>query len=188
MVRGLKTNVQYRAICESSDDSGVITETSVLKRVGNVKNGLAVYYMNLASALLAQKSFIEYIVPYRVSKTSKINNNYNTDETKLDSVDKCMSLSYLHFRDGISVFNEINDKDNEALLTSNAGRLMRLRANSAALADKEFSMDEEHYLNRVEANFMIYFVTCIWAIGMFRLTENSVNRCFLPKPKPTFHF
>lgn len=102
-----------------------IDETVVYKRLGNVKNALGIYFMNLSSAILSQK-----------------------DETKTKTAENCWSISYMYFQDGIQIFNKQNDKDNEALLNSNAGRLMRLCASTRMDLDAPFNMEEEHYLTR----------------------------------------
>lgn len=67
----------------------------------------------------------------------------------MKKIENLWHMSYSNFQEGIQIFNKVNDKVNEALLNSNAGRLMRLCANAFALNGKEFCDEEQHYLHCV---------------------------------------
>lgn len=70
----------------------------------------------------------------------------------MKKAESCWHMSYGCFQEGIQIFNKINDKSNESLLNSNAGRLMRLCANAYVDNGKEFSNEEQHYLLRVRTS------------------------------------
>ncbi|VDO97641.1 unnamed protein product [Soboliphyme baturini] len=112
----------------------VVDHVLLSKRLGNAMNEFAVYYMN-QSAVLAES--------LRRSKT-----------TDLTAVEKIWNVSYNMFQQGIRMFHEIDDKDNQALLNSNCGKLFRLSAETFCVSNREFSVVERHYLDMVRHIFV----------------------------------
>ncbi|KAJ7398840.1 Erythroid differentiation-related factor 1 [Pitangus sulphuratus] len=105
----------------------------VLKRMGNIRNEIGVFYMNQAAAVQTE----------RVGKLSK---NVSTTEQQL------WKKSFSCFEEGIQNFESIDDATNAALLLCNTGRLMRIcaQAHCAAEGDfkREFSPEEALYYNK----------------------------------------
>ncbi|MBW01005.1 Erythroid differentiation-related factor 1, partial [Eschrichtius robustus] len=104
----------------------------VLKRMGNIRNEIGVFYMNQAAALQSERV---------VSKT------VSTAEQQL------WKKSFSCFEKGIHNFESIADATNAALLLCNTGRLMRICAQAHCGAGdafkREFSPEEGLYYNKV---------------------------------------
>ncbi|NP_001084990.1 uncharacterized protein LOC432052 [Xenopus laevis] len=106
--------------------------TQVLKRLGNIRNEIGVFYMNQAAALQSERL-----------------GNKSVSSAEQDLLQK----SFSSFEKGISNFDSIKDLTNIALLLCNMGRLMRIcaQAHSSSGTDVsrgEFSSDEAHYYNK----------------------------------------
>ncbi|KAF3828010.1 hypothetical protein GH733_001245 [Mirounga leonina] len=104
----------------------------VLKRMGNIRNEIGVFYMNQAAALQSERV---------VSKS------VSTAEQQL------WKKSFSCFEKGIHNFESIDDATNAALLLCNTGRLMRICAQAHCGASdefkREFSPEEGLYYNKV---------------------------------------
>ncbi|MEQ2168458.1 hypothetical protein GOODEAATRI_014610, partial [Goodea atripinnis] len=107
--------------------------SQLLKRLGNIRNEMGVYYMNQAAAMQTEK---------QVKKS--------VSAAEQDLWRKSFSL----FEKGMKDFETIRDSTNTALLLCNTGRLMRIcaQAHCPVSADEsrgEFSPDEALYYNKV---------------------------------------
>eukprot|EP00794_Sanderia_malayensis_P005439 gene5439-6118_t len=110
----------------------VIQVVDVTARLGNIRNELGVFYMNLAAAVA--KNYAE---------PSK-------DEQQF------WRKSFDYFEKGIKAFDVIDDRPNIALIYSNVARLMRVCAksfgNSTRSSDKDqrgsFTSEEKLYFNK----------------------------------------
>lgn len=104
----------------------------VLKRLGNIRNEMGVYYMNQAAAMQTEKD---------VKKSVSI------------AEQERWKKSFAFFEKGMKDFEAIGDNTNTALLLCNTGRLMRIcaQAHCAISADQsrgEFSPEEALYYNK----------------------------------------
>ncbi|KAM6922228.1 erythroid differentiation-related factor 1 isoform 2-T2 [Lycodopsis pacificus] len=104
----------------------------VLKRLGNIRNEMGVYYMNQAAAMQTEKE---------VKKSVSI------------AEQEMWKKSFAFFEKGMKDFEAIGDSTNTALLLCNTGRLMRIcaQAHCAVSADQsrgEFSPEEALYYNK----------------------------------------
>ncbi|XP_028324227.1 erythroid differentiation-related factor 1-like [Gouania willdenowi] len=104
----------------------------VLKRLGNIRNELGVYYMNQAATM-----HTEMEVKKSVSEAEQ----------------NMWKKSFAFFEKGMKDFEAIGDSTNTALLLCNTGRLMRIcaQAHSSVSADHgrgEFSPEESLYYNK----------------------------------------
>ncbi|XP_061084487.1 erythroid differentiation-related factor 1 isoform X3 [Conger conger] len=104
----------------------------LLKRLGNIRNEMGVFYMNQAAALQTEK-----------------------EEKRSVSVaeQEMWKKSFSCFEKGVKDFEAIADGANTALLLCNTGRLMRICAQghcavSAHLSRGEFSPEEALYYNK----------------------------------------
>ncbi|XP_075114576.1 erythroid differentiation-related factor 1 isoform X3 [Leptodactylus fuscus] len=107
-------------------------QNQVLKRLGNIRNEIGVFYMNQAAALQTERS-----------------ENRGVSSTEQDLWKK----SFSSFERGISNFDSIEDTTNTALLLCNMGRLMRIcaQAHCGSGNDErrgEFSPEEALYYNK----------------------------------------
>ncbi|KAE8590324.1 hypothetical protein XENTR_v10018021 [Xenopus tropicalis] len=106
--------------------------TQVLKRLGNIRNEIGVFYMNQAAALQSERL---------------ANKSVSSAEQDL------WKKSFSSFEKGISSFDSIKDLTNIALLLCNMGRLMRICAQAHSsggtdLGRGEFSPEEALYYNK----------------------------------------
>uniref|UniRef100_A0A3Q3N0L0 Erythroid differentiation regulatory factor 1 n=1 Tax=Mastacembelus armatus TaxID=205130 RepID=A0A3Q3N0L0_9TELE len=104
----------------------------VLKRLGNIRNEMGVYYMNQAAAMQTEKE---------VKKSVSV------------AEQEMWKKSFAFFEKGMKDFEAIEDSTNTALLLCNTGRLMRIcaQAHCAFTADQsraEFSPEEALYYNK----------------------------------------
>ncbi|XP_075997852.1 erythroid differentiation-related factor 1 isoform X2 [Genypterus blacodes] len=104
----------------------------VLKRLGNIRNEMGVYYMNQAAAMQTEK---------------EVNRSVSVAEQEL------WKKSFAFFEKGMKDFEAIADSTNTALLLCNTGRLMRICAQAhCAVSDDqsrgEFSPEEALYYNK----------------------------------------
>ncbi|KAL8187207.1 UNVERIFIED_CONTAM: Erythroid differentiation- factor 1, partial [Gekko kuhli] len=118
--------------------------TQVMKRTGNVRNEIGVFYMNQAAALQSER--VE-------SKT------VSSAEQQL------WKKSFSCFEKGIQNFESIEDATNAALLLCNMGRLMRIcaHAHCASGGDfkREFSPEEALYYNKA----IDYYLKALRSLG-----------------------
>ncbi|KAK2535823.1 Edrf1 isoform B [Columba livia] len=116
----------------------------VLKRMGNIRNEIGVFYMNQAAAVQTERM---------VSKT------VSTTEQQL------WKKSFSCFEEGIQNFESIDDATNAALLLCNTGRLMRIcaQAHCATEGDfkREFSPEEALYYNKA----IDYYLKALRSLG-----------------------
>ncbi|XP_059756098.1 erythroid differentiation-related factor 1 isoform X4 [Balaenoptera ricei] len=116
----------------------------VLKRMGNIRNEIGVFYMNQAAALQSERV---------VSKT------VSTAEQQL------WKKSFSCFEKGIHNFESIDDATNAALLLCNTGRLMRICAQAHCGAGdefkREFSPEEGLYYNKA----VDYYLKALRSLG-----------------------
>nr|XP_019597768.1 PREDICTED: erythroid differentiation-related factor 1 isoform X2 [Rhinolophus sinicus] len=116
----------------------------VLKRMGNVRNEIGVFYMNQAAALQSERV---------VSKS------VSTAEQQL------WKKSFSCFEKGIHNFESIDDATNAALLLCNTGRLMRICAQAHCGAGdefkREFSPEEGLYYNKA----VDYYLKALRSLG-----------------------
>uniref|UniRef100_A0A6V7IA57 Erythroid differentiation-related factor 1 n=1 Tax=Bracon brevicornis TaxID=1563983 RepID=A0A6V7IA57_9HYME len=106
-----------------------VDKRNLIRRVGNIHNELGVLYMNQASA------------------------KYQQDDNQSDrreSINWFLSQSMHHLELGIKAFEGVHDEANLALLHSNTGRLMRLRAH-INLEDKP--IDERFFYNKAVSSY-----------------------------------
>ncbi|XP_029926782.1 erythroid differentiation-related factor 1 isoform X2 [Myripristis murdjan] len=113
-------------------DQGPDQLAQVLKRLGNIRNEMGVYYMNQAAALQADK---------------EAKRSVSVAEQEM------WKKSFAFFEKGMKDFEAIADNTNTALLLCNTGRLMRIcaQAHCAVSADQsrgEFSPEEALYYNK----------------------------------------
>ncbi|KAK1164404.1 erythroid differentiation-related factor 1-like isoform X1 [Acipenser oxyrinchus oxyrinchus] len=104
----------------------------VLKRLGNIRNEVGVFYMNQAATVQTERAE---------------NKSVSTAEQEL------WKKSFSCFEKGIKDFEAIGDATNTALLLCNTGRLMRICAQAhcamgSDLKRGEFSPDEALYYNK----------------------------------------
>ncbi|XP_054840041.1 erythroid differentiation-related factor 1 isoform X2 [Eublepharis macularius] len=118
--------------------------TQVMKRTGNVRNEIGVFYMNQAAALQSER--VE-------------NKTVSSAEQQL------WKKSFSCFEKGIQNFESIDDATNAALLLCNMGRLMRIcaHAHCAAGGDfkREFSPEEALYYNKA----IDYYLKALRSLG-----------------------
>ncbi|KAJ8013964.1 hypothetical protein DPEC_G00035320 [Dallia pectoralis] len=104
----------------------------VLKRLGNIRNEIGVFYMNQAAAMQTEKE---------VKKAVSV------------AEQEMWKKSFSCFERGMKDFEAIKDSTNTSLLLCNTGRLMRIcaQAHCAVSADQsrgEFSPEEALYYNK----------------------------------------
>ncbi|XP_030058807.1 erythroid differentiation-related factor 1 [Microcaecilia unicolor] len=116
----------------------------VLKRLGNIRNEIGVYYMNQAAAIQAERA----------------TKGVSSMEQEL------WKKSFSCFEKGIQNFDAIDDSTNSALLLCNTGRLMRICAQShCAVGDDfrrgEFTPEESLYYNKA----VDYYLKALRSLG-----------------------
>ncbi|KAM6915799.1 erythroid differentiation-related factor 1 [Xenentodon cancila] len=119
-------------ISEALKDHSSDQLSQVLKRLGNIRNEMGVYYMNQAAAAQTEK---------------EAKSPVSTAEQEL------WKKSFSFFEKGMKDFEAIRDSTNTALLLCNTGRLMRIcaQAHCSVSADEnrgEFSPEEALYYNK----------------------------------------
>lgn len=117
----------------------------VLKRLGNIRNEMGVYYMNQAAALQTEK---------------EVKTSVSIAEQEM------WKKSFAFFENGMKDFEAIRDSTNTALLLCNTGRLMRIcaQAHCAVSADQsrgEFSPEEALYYNKA----IDYYLRAMKSLG-----------------------
>ncbi|XP_062286795.1 erythroid differentiation-related factor 1 [Scomber scombrus] len=119
-------------VTEALKDDSSDQLAQVLKRLGNIRNEMGVFYMNQAAAMQTEKE---------VKKAVSI------------AEQELWKKSFAFFEKGMKDFEAIRDHTNTALLLCNTGRLMRIcaQAHCAVSADQsrgEFSPEEALYYNK----------------------------------------
>ncbi|XP_041803305.1 erythroid differentiation-related factor 1 isoform X1 [Chelmon rostratus] len=119
-------------VSEVLKDRGSDQLAQVLKRLGNIRNEMGVYYMNQAAAMQTEKE---------VKKSVSL------------AEQEMWKKSFAFFEKGMKDFEAIGDSTNTALLLCNTGRLMRICAQahctiSADLNRGEFTPEEALYYNK----------------------------------------
>ncbi|XP_054975276.1 erythroid differentiation-related factor 1 isoform X2 [Sorex araneus] len=115
----------------------------ILKRMGNIRNEIGVFYMNQAAALQGER-----VVSKSVSAAEQ----------------QLWKKSFSCFEKGIHNFESIADAANAALLLCNTGRLMRICAQAhcgAGGLEREFSPEEGLYYNKA----VDYYLKALRALG-----------------------
>ncbi|XP_012579285.1 PREDICTED: erythroid differentiation-related factor 1 isoform X3 [Condylura cristata] len=116
----------------------------VLKRMGNIRNEIGVFYMNQAAALQSER-----VVSKSVSAAEQ----------------QLWKKSFSCFEKGIHNFESIEDATNTALLLCNTGRLMRICAQAHCGAGdefkREFSPEEGLYYNKA----VDYYLKALRSLG-----------------------
>lgn len=116
----------------------------VLKRMGNIRNEIGVFYMNQAAALQSER-----VVSKSVSAAEQ----------------QLWKKSFSCFEKGIHNFESIGDATNAALLLCNTGRLMRICAQAHCGAGdefkREFSPEEGLYYNKA----VDYYLKALRSLG-----------------------
>ncbi|KAM4598994.1 LOW QUALITY PROTEIN: erythroid differentiation-related factor 1 [Fundulus diaphanus] len=117
----------------------------VLKRLGNIRNEMGVYYMNQAAAMQTEKQGKKSVSAAEQDLWKK---------------------SFSFFEKGMKDFEAIRDSTNTALLLCNTGRLMRIcaQAHCPVSADEsrgEFSPEEALYYNKA----IDYYLQALRALG-----------------------
>ncbi|XP_072545526.1 erythroid differentiation-related factor 1 isoform X2 [Salminus brasiliensis] len=118
---------------EALKDLGQEQLAQVLKRLGNIRNEMGVFYMNQAAALQTEKEGVRRSVCAAEQELWK--------------------KSFSYFEKGMQNFEAISDSVNKALLLCNIGRLMRIcaQAHCAMTSEEsrgEFSPEEALYYNK----------------------------------------
>ncbi|XP_062319714.1 erythroid differentiation-related factor 1 isoform X2 [Osmerus eperlanus] len=113
-------------------EHGPEQQPQVLKRLGNIRNEIGVFYMNQAAAMQTEKE---------AKKSVSV------------AEQEMWKKSFSCFEKGMEDFHAIGDLTNTALLLCNTGRLMRIcaQAHCAVSADQsrgEFSPEEALYYNK----------------------------------------
>uniref|UniRef100_H3A848 Erythroid differentiation regulatory factor 1 n=1 Tax=Latimeria chalumnae TaxID=7897 RepID=H3A848_LATCH len=148
---------EFLLSCDGNDQK---TEqlTQVLKRMGNIRNEIGVFYMNQAAAIQTERA------------TSK---GVSATEQEL------WKKSFACFEKGIQNFEAINDVTNTALLRCNTGRLMRICAQAHCTIENdfkrgEFSSEEALYYHKA----IDYYLKALRSLGkreMHTAVWDSVN-------------
>ncbi|XP_041866613.1 erythroid differentiation-related factor 1 isoform X2 [Melanotaenia boesemani] len=119
--------------------------SQVLKRLGNIRNEMGVYYMNQAAAMQTEK---------------EVKKSVSTAEQEL------WKKSFAFFEKGMKDFEAIGDSTNTALLLCNTGRLMRICSQAHCTISTndsrgEFSPEEALYYNKA----IDYYLRAMKALG-----------------------
>nr|XP_035125310.2 erythroid differentiation-related factor 1 isoform X2 [Callithrix jacchus] len=139
----------YEAANEILQFSGLKSQNpehyvQVLKRMGNIRNEIGVFYMNQAAALQSER-----VVSKSVSAAEQ----------------QLWKKSFSCFEKGIHNFESIEDATNAALLLCNTGRLMRICAQAHCGAGdefkREFSPEEGLYYNKA----IDYYLKALRSLG-----------------------
>ncbi|XP_059375892.1 erythroid differentiation-related factor 1 isoform X1 [Carassius carassius] len=110
----------------------------VLKRLGNIRNEMGVFYMNQAAAMQAEKQGAF---------------SFSARRSVCVAEQELWKKSFSCFEKGMQDFNAISDSVNTALLLCNIGRLMRICAQAHCVMTSEhnrgeFSPEEALYYNK----------------------------------------
>ncbi|XP_055309176.1 erythroid differentiation-related factor 1 isoform X2 [Sitodiplosis mosellana] len=135
----------YEIALQCADGKG--SRNELLSRIGSVLNELAVRYMGWSQAEFEKRSS-EASVQNSASLSTKDGEFDDNAELSEKPEPLYMSLarkSYENFIRGISIFEEVNDNSNLAILLCNLGRFMRFRAHLQD--DKEFCFKKICYEN-----------------------------------------
>ncbi|KAF4787772.1 Erythroid differentiation-related factor 1 [Turdus rufiventris] len=140
----------------------------VLKRMGNIRNEIGVFYMNQAAAVQTERvgnmnkqqlNLNRRIASVKSACEVFVSKNVSTTEQQL------WKKSFSCFEEGIQNFESIDDATNAALLLCNTGRLMRIcaQAHCAAEGDfkREFSPEEALYYNKA----IDYYLKALRSLG-----------------------
>ncbi|XP_072246949.1 erythroid differentiation-related factor 1 isoform X1 [Leuresthes tenuis] len=119
--------------------------SQVLKRLGNIRNEMGVFYMNQAAAMQTEK---------------EVKKSVSAAEQEL------WKKSFAFFEKGMKDFEAIRDSTNTALLLCNTGRLMRIcaQAHCSITANEsrgEFSPEEALYYNKA----IDYYLRAMKSLG-----------------------
>lgn len=119
-------------VSDALKDSAADQISQVLKRLGNIRNEVGVFYMNQAAAMQTEKD---------VKKSVSV------------AEQEIWKKSFGFFEKGMKDFEAIGDNTNTALLLCNTGRLMRICAQAHCpvfddLSRGEFSHEEALYYNK----------------------------------------
>lgn len=158
--------------------------SQVLKRLGNIRNEMGVYYMNQAAAMQAEKEgklhyskcslfkrvrrelfflclfFVVYHQPFYSPVPLLVKKSVSAAEQEM------WKKSFDFFEKGMKDFEAIGDSTNTALLLCNTGRLMRIcaQAHCNLSGDEgrgEFSPEEALYYNKVPHwRFLKFLIKC----------------------------
>uniref|UniRef100_A0A8C2J8B2 Erythroid differentiation regulatory factor 1 n=1 Tax=Cyprinus carpio TaxID=7962 RepID=A0A8C2J8B2_CYPCA len=123
----------YQLIVRVLKDLGQEQLGQVLKRLGNIRNEMGVFYMNQAAAMQAEKQ--------------------GGGRSVCVAEQELWKKSFSCFEKGMQDFNAISDSVNTALLLCNIGRLMRICAQAHCVTTSEhsrseFSPEEALYYNK----------------------------------------
>lgn len=172
MATDLATDPEYQLIVsskcyEASHDlltsevvggQGAELLAQVLKRRGNVRNELGMFYMNQAAAMQTEKEGKTWVsVPEQ----------------------EMWKRSYACFDSGLLDFRALGDRANVALLLCNTGRLMRIcaQAHCALASDRsrgEFSPEEALYYNKA-IDYYLRAMMSLASRGSHPAVWDSVN-------------
>lgn len=175
---------------EPLKDLGPEKLAQVLKRLGNIRNELGVFYMNQAAALQTEKgdgvystySFHVELEPYICSISVRllvcvpaVHRAVSTAEQEL------WKKSFSYFEKGMENFEAISDSVNKALLLCNIGRLMRIcaQAHCSVTSEEnrgEFSPEEALYYNKVQPISFFYIVATQSLLSRLPFNDFHLNR------------
>ncbi|KAM4607022.1 erythroid differentiation-related factor 1 isoform 2-T2 [Polymixia lowei] len=143
---------------EAVKDHGLEQLAQVLKRLGNIRNEMGVYYMNQAAAMQTEK---------------EVKTSVSVVEQEL------WKKSFACFDKGMQDFEAIGDSTNTALLLCNTGRLMRIcaQAHCAISTDQsrgELSPEETLYYNKA-IDYYLRAMKSLACRGNHTVVWDSVN-------------
>ncbi|KAI3362723.1 hypothetical protein L3Q82_001787 [Scortum barcoo] len=132
-------------VSEVLKDQATDQLAQVLRRLGNIRNEMGVYYMNQAAAMQTE---------------NEVKKSVSVAEQEM------WKKSFAFFEKGMKDFEAIGDSTNTALLLCNTGRLMRIcaQAHCALSADQsrgEFSPEEALYYNKA----IDYYLRAMKSLG-----------------------
>uniref|UniRef100_A0A8B9K7N4 Erythroid differentiation regulatory factor 1 n=1 Tax=Astyanax mexicanus TaxID=7994 RepID=A0A8B9K7N4_ASTMX len=144
---------------EALKDLGQEQQAQVLKRLGNIRNEMGVFYMNQAAALQTEKEGVRRSVCAAEQELWK--------------------KSFSYFEKGMQNFEAISDSVNKALLLCNIGRLMRIcaQAHCAMTSEEsrgEFSPEEALYYNKA-VDYYQRAMKCLGSRESHEAVWDSVN-------------
>uniref|UniRef100_A0A4W4H3Y6 Erythroid differentiation regulatory factor 1 n=1 Tax=Electrophorus electricus TaxID=8005 RepID=A0A4W4H3Y6_ELEEL len=155
-------------------DLGVEKLAQVLKRLGNIRNEMGVFYMNQAAALQTEKDGGGF-QDFTGEKQSLFDELVAVCVTEQELWKKSFSC----FEKGMQNFEAISDSVNKALLLCNIGRLMRICAQAhCAMATGEnrgeFSPEEALYYNKA-VDYYQKAMQCLGSRECHAAVWDSVN-------------
>uniref|UniRef100_A0AAR2JRY6 Erythroid differentiation regulatory factor 1 n=1 Tax=Pygocentrus nattereri TaxID=42514 RepID=A0AAR2JRY6_PYGNA len=144
---------------EALKDLGQEQLAQVLKRLGNIRNEMGVFYMNQAAALQTEKEGVR--------------------RTVCAAEQELWKKSFSYFEKGMQNFEAISDSVNKALLLCNIGRLMRIcaQAHCAMTTEEsrgEFSPEEALYYNKA-VDYYQRAMKCLGSRESHTAVWDSVN-------------